>query len=415
MAFAYGPRRRAGRLWAYLQSERRTLRQGFVALFVSTGAALVAGVTLGSITHTLQALPGLIILIPAANGMRGTIFGAIGARIGTSIHAGVFDVTRERGGLLYQNVFVAIVTTFSSSLYLAVLAKFSALAFGLRSISFLEFVTISVVGGVLGSAFILGLTTAISIISYRRGYDLDTVSTPIVTAAGDMTTIPSLFLATFLVRIGWLNAAVAGTMIAVSLYATVRGALTDLALARRIQLEMAAVILFTPILDILAGTAVESRLDRFVALPGLLVIVPPLVSNAGALGGILASRVSSKIHLGLISPSAWPESLAFLDAGLVAVSGLFAFAATGALALLFSVAAAKAHPGAAVMIGGTLATGVIVTIITIVVSYYIAILTTRFGLDPDNHSVPIITSVMDLAGVLTFLFVLSVLGVSAHG
>ena len=301
------------------------------------------------------------------------------------------------------------------SLYLAVLAKFSALAFGLRTISFLDFVTISVVGGVLGSAFILGLTTAISIISYRRGYDLDTVSTPIVTAAGDMTTIPSLFLATFLVRIGWLNAAVAGTMIAVSLYATVRGALTDLALARRIQLEMAAVIVFTPILDILAGTAVESRLDRFVALPGLLVIVPPLVSNAGALGGIFASRVSSKIHLGLISPSAWPESLAFLDAGLVAISGLFAFTATGALALLFSVAAAKAHPGAAVMIGGTLATGVIVTIITIVVSYYIAILTTRFGLDPDNQSVPIITSVMDLAGVLTFLFVLSVLGASAHG
>lgn len=415
MAFAYGPRRRAGQLWGYLRSERRTLRQGFVALFVSTGAALVAGVTLGSITHTLQALPGLIILIPAANGMRGTIFGAIGARIGTSIHAGLFDVTREREGLLYQNVFVAIVTTFSSSLYLAGLAKFSALAFGLRSISFLDFVTISVVGGVLGSAFILVLTTAISVISYRRGYDLDAVSTPIVTAAGDMTTIPSLFLATFLVRIGWLNAAVAGTMIAVSLYATVRGALTDLALARRIQLEMAAVIVFTPILDILAGTAVESRLDRFVALPGLLVIVPPLVSNAGALGGIFSSRVSSKVHLGSISPSAWPESLAFLDAGLVAVSGLFAFTATGALALLFSVAAGKAHPGAAVMIGGTLATGMIATVITILVSYYIAILTTRFGLDPDNHSVPIITSVMDLAGVLTFLFVLSVLGVAAHG
>src|SRR5881396_1017162 len=134
---ALAPRRRARRLWAYLRSERRTLRQGFVALLVSTGAALVAGVTLGSITNTLQALPGLIILIPAANGMRGTIFGAIGARLGTSIHAGLFDVTRDREGILYQNVFVAVVTTFSSSLYLAVLAKLSAVAFGLRSMSFL--------------------------------------------------------------------------------------------------------------------------------------------------------------------------------------------------------------------------------------------------------------------------------------
>ncbi|HEX9236830.1 MAG TPA: magnesium transporter [Actinomycetota bacterium] len=412
---AFAPRRRARRLWGYLRSERRTLRQGFVALLVSTGAALVAGITLGSITHTLALLPGLIILIPAANGMRGTIFGAIGARLGTSIQAGLFDVTRDRQGVLYQNTFVAVVTTFSSSIWLAALAKISATAFGLRSISFLDFVTISVVGGALGSAVVLGLTTAISIISFRRGYDLDAVSTPIVTAAGDMTTVPSLFLATFIVRVHGLNAAVAGVMIVVSVYATVRGALTDLSLARRIQLEMAAVIVFTPILDILAGTAVESHLDKFVALPGLLVIVPPLVSNAGALGGIYSSRISSKVHLGLISPSGWPESLAFLDAGLVAVSGVFAFTTTGALALLFSVAANKAHPGVGVMIGGTLLAGMISTAITIVVSYYIAIVTARFGLDPDNHAVPIITSVMDLAGVLTFLMVLSVLGVAPHG
>jgi len=413
---AFDPRRRARRLFGHLRSERRTLRQGFVALIVSTGAALVAGITLSSISHTLLALPGLIILIPAANGMRGTIFGAIGARFGTSIHAGLFEVTRERRGVLYQNTFVAIATTFSSSLYLAALAKLSAVMFGLPSISLLDFVTISVVGGVLGSAIILALTTAISIVSFRRGYDLDAVSTPIVTAAGDMTTVPSLYLATFIVRIHWLNAAVAGAMIAVSLYATIRGALTDLPLARRIQLEMAAVIILTPLLDILAGTAVESRLDRFVALPGLLVVVPPLVSNAGALGGILSSRISSKIHLGAISAKGWPESLAFLDAGLVMISGLFAFTLTGTLAVLFSVVANKAYPGVTVMVIGTLIVGMIATLVSIGVSYYVAVLTTRFGWDPDNHAVPIITSVMDLAGVAIFLFVvLSVFGVAAHG
>src|SRR5439155_16576705 len=111
------------------------------------------------------------------------------------------------------------------------------------------------------------------------------LSTPIVTAAGDMTTVPSLYLATFIVRFHGVNAVVAGIMIVLCLYATARGALTELAMARRIQFEMATVILLTPILDILAGTAVESHLARFVALPGLLVIVPPLVSNAGALGG----------------------------------------------------------------------------------------------------------------------------------
>ena len=97
------------------------------------------------------------------------------------------------------------------------------------------------------------------------------------------------------------------------------------------------------------------------------------------------------------------------------VSGVFAFTVTGALALLFSALAHKAYPGVGVMVGGTLITGLVATVVTIMVSYYIAILTTRFGLDPDNHAVPIITSVMDLVGVLTFLFVLSLLGVGAHG
>jgi mgtE-like transporter len=414
---AFAPRRRARRLFAYWRSEKRTLLQGFVALLVSTGAAFVAGVTLGSITHTLQELPSLYILIPAAVGMRGTIFGAIGARFGTSTHAGLFEVTRTRTGVLYQNVFVGVVTTFSSCLFLAGLARLAAAAFGARSISFLDFVTISVVGGVLGSAIIMLLTIGLSVLSYRRGYDLDAVSTPLVTASGDMVSIPTMYLATFLVRIHWVNAAVAGLCIVVCLYAAVRGALTDLPLARRAIVEMTAVILLTPLLDILAGTVIEKRLDTFLALPGLLVIVPPLVSDAGALGGILSSRLASKLHLGVISPRGWPEAPAILDGSLIVGFGVVAFTLVGTLGFAYSVLAHQPNPGAGTMIGGTLVAGMMATAITLVVSYYIAVLTFRFGLDPDNHSVPIITSVMDLAGVLCFLFVLSVFGVHviAHG
>ncbi len=121
MAGRYG--RRARRLLDYLRSERRTLRQGFGALMLSTGAGIVAGVVLGTISNTLVLLPSLFILIPAAVGMKGTIFGAIGARLGTSTHAGLFEVSGQRTGVLYQNVFVGIVTTFSSALYLAALAR----------------------------------------------------------------------------------------------------------------------------------------------------------------------------------------------------------------------------------------------------------------------------------------------------
>ena len=47
--------------------------------------------------------------------------------------------------------------------------------------------------------------------------------------------------------------------------------------------------------------------------------------------------------------------------------------------------------------------------------YYLAVGTTRFGLDPDNHTVPLITGVMDLAGVVAFVVSMSLLGVAFHG
>jgi mgtE-like transporter len=412
MALAW--RRRARRLFAYLRSERRTLRQGFAALMLSTGAGIIAGIALGSISQTLVLLPSLFILIPAAVGMKGTIFGAIGARLGTSTHAGLFEVTWQRTGVLYQNVFVGFVTTFSSCLYLALLARLAAAAFGLRSISFFDFVTISVVGGVLGSAVAMVLTVGLSIVSYRRGYDLDAVSTPIVTASSDMVTIPCLYLATFLVRISWLDTAMAIVSILVCLYVSVRGFLTDLAPARRAIFEMVGVIVLTPLLDILAGTLVEPRIDRFHAYPGLLAVIPPLVSNAGALGGILSSRLSSKLHLGVISPRVRPEAPALLDGVLVSAFGVVAFFAVGLLGYLYGLVAGRSL-GPGVMIGGTMLTGVLVTAIALVVAYYVAILSARFGLDPDNQSVPIITSVMDLAGVICFLLVLSLLGVATNG
>lgn len=413
MAMAFP--RRARRLWGYWRAEQRTLRQGFVALLLSTAAAFVAGLTLGSITHTLEALPGLIILIPASVGLRGAISGAMGARLGTSTHAGLFAVTRARTGVLYQNVYVGVVLTFTSSLYLAALAKLAAAAFGFDSISFWDFVTISVVGGGVGSAIILIVTIGLAVLSYRRSYDLDTVATPMVTAVGDMVTLPALFLATFLVRIDWVNAVLAAICVAAGVYALVRAALTDLRPVRRILFEMTGVVLLAPVLDILAGTVVQARLDALVAFPGLLILIPPFVSQAGALGGILSSRLSSKIQLGVISPKGLPQAPALVDASLVVAFGVIVFTLIGAVGLGLSSLTGQAHPAAGVMMGGTLLAGMLATAATILVSYYLAILTTRFGLDPDNHGVPILTSAMDLAGVFCLLAAMSVFGVAIHG
>src|SRR5918996_3112658 len=103
--------RRFGRILAYLVAERRTFLQGFVAQLIASLGSLAGGLVLGSITGTLHRLPGLLVLIPAAVAIRGNIFGALGSRLGTSIHAGLFVVGRQREGPLYQNLYAATVLT----------------------------------------------------------------------------------------------------------------------------------------------------------------------------------------------------------------------------------------------------------------------------------------------------------------
>lgn len=403
--------RRARRLLGYWRSERRTLRQGIVALALSTCAGFVAGLVLGSITGTLEKLPGLLVLIPAAVGMRGTIFGAMGARLGTGVAAGLFEPTLRRGSLLSNNVVVGILSALLTSFYLAALAKLVAAAFGEEAvISFWDLVTISVIGGVLASSITLVVTIGIAVLSFRRGWDLDAVSTPMVTAIGDMVTLPALFLASLLV----VNDTVSGVTAVICTAATVAALLAAFraeAAVRRILLEMLAVVALAPLLDIVAGALLQAHDGELRAVPAVLILIPPFISQAGALGGILSSRLSSKLQLGVITSRGRPEIPALVDGAIVVVLGVAVFATIGAVSWALSRLTAGPDPGAAALIGATMLAGAIVLPITLVVGYYLAVLTSRFGIDPDNQGVPFITSLLDLAGVAAILLVMRTSGV----
>jgi mgtE-like transporter len=403
--------RRARRLFGYWRSERRTLRQGIVALALSTCAGFVAGLVLGSITGTLEKLPGLLVLIPAAVGMRGTIFGAMGARFGTGVAAGLFEPTLRRGSLLSNNVVVGILSALLTSFYLAALAKLVASAFGEEAvISFWDLVTISVIGGVLASSMTLVVTIGIALLSFRRGWDLDAVSTPMVTAIGDMVTLPALFLASLLVANDTVSGVTAGICTAGTV-AALLAALRAEAAVRRILLEMLAVVALAPLLDIVAGALLQAHGGELRAVPAVLILIPPFVSQAGALGGILSSRLSSKLQLGVITSRGRPEIPALVDGAIVVVLGVAVFTTIGTVSWALSRLTAGPDPSAAALIGATMLAGAIVLPITLVVGYYLAVLTSRFGVDPDNQGVPFITSLLDLAGVAAILVVMRTSGV----
>lgn len=399
---------------AVLGPDARGAWQGLVALLVSSAAGLLAGLALGSITGTLEALPGLLVLVPAAIGMRGNIFGALGSRLGTSIHAGTFGLSRRADTVVGQNILASLALTLSVSLALAVLAKAVAVGFGLPdTISITDFVVISVVGGALSSAIVLPITLAIAAGAVRYDWDLDSVAAPLVTAAGDVVTLPTLFLATYLVGFGLFTPSLAVVLTVVSLAVLVAAVRSGLPVLRRILRESVPVLLVAGTADVVAGLTIEKRLASFRAFPALLVLVPPFLENLGGLGGILSSRLSSKLHLGLIEPRGVPQRLARADVTLVFVFAVPVFALAAVSSDLAAVLTGLDTPGLGRMVAVSMIAGLLATCFAVLVAYYGSVAAFRLGLDPDNHGIPLVTSSMDLVGAFALILAIVLVGLGS--
>jgi mgtE-like transporter len=351
------------------------------------------------------------VLVPAAIGMRGNIFGALGSRLGTAIHAGTFTLSRRADTVVGQNIVASMALTLSISFALAILAKGVSIGFGLaHTISVADFIVISMLGGAISSVFVLLLTLGVAAGSVRFGWDMDNVAAPLVTAAGDMVTLPSLFLATFLVGLGIVTPllAVATTIIAVA--ALVAAFRTGLPMTVRILRESIPMLLIAGLIDVVAGLTIEKRLESFLAFPALLVLVPPFLEDTGALGGILSARLASKLHLGVVDPVNVPQRAARNDFALIFLFAVPVFTLVAVSADVAAAVAGLASPGVLRMVAISLIGGFLATIIAVGIVYYGAIATYRLGLDPDTHGIPLITSSMDLVGAFALIFAIVLVG-----
>lgn len=401
------------RFFALIGRQRTNFQQGLAALLVSSVGDLAAGLALGFMTGTLDRLPGLIVLVPAAIGMRGNIFGALGSRLGTAIHTGEFEGRVEKRNLAGQNVMASAALTLYVSIALAILAKEVARLFNVETIPLSHYITVSVIGGLLSSLVVLAITLSVATMSVRRGWDMDNVAAPVVTAAGDLVTLPALWLTTFLLPVGALPEVVALLSVVGAILTTLYQLRhKELVSFRRVVRASLAILIVAGLVDVVAGLTIEKRLESFLIYPGLLVLIPPFLEDAGALGGILSARLSSKLHLGSIPPQAIPSGRSWEDILLTYILGVPVFFFVGLSGTLVSHAVGLATPGLGQMLAVTMLAGAIATTGAIFVAYYTAMISFRHGLDPDNYGIPVVTSSMDLIGAVALILSMVWLGIA---
>lgn len=154
----------------------------------------MAGLTLASRREQFEALPGLLLFIPAAIALRGNVFGPFGSRLSTAIQTGTFSWSFRPDSVLGQNLVAVVVNSLAAGVGLAVFGELFAKILGgpVDPISFMDFIVVSVVGGLLASVVVLGAALGLTVASVRFGWDLDNVTAPMVTAASDVITLPAL-------------------------------------------------------------------------------------------------------------------------------------------------------------------------------------------------------------------------------
>jgi len=403
---------------------RGALKLGVSALVIAGTADLFAGILLGQMEDYLYLIPGMMILIYSAIGMRGNIFGAMGSRIGTALNMGTFEISFKKGTILRANVESSMVLTIVMSIVMGVctwgVAEF---AFdGTRTVW--DFIFISTLGGTIAGAIVLLFNILIAYEGNRRGWDVDNITAPLISAVGDIVTMPMIFVATWLFfRIDdwengeWVMVAASVALIAVSAFLLIRiisrqdskKKRRDFSSeARRVIVQSLPVLLVCLIFEIGAGIAIQDEQDSLIEYGVLLIMLPAFLNQGNALSGMLTSRLSSMIHLGTLRSRKTPPAEAAENFVLMYVCAMITFLYIGLISF-GAVLLTGSHADlelwkclAIIMIAGVLATTVLNFL-----SYYVAILADRFGLDPDDHCIPITSSVMDLLGSVILVAVVA--------
>ena len=397
-------------------STRPTLRdvwECIVALFLCTTGDLITGLVMGRSSSIFLLVPALIILIPPSAGLRGNVFSSLGSRFSSYLHTGRLPPSFKPNDLLNQNILSALFLLMFFGFVDGILASAIAYYLGINKNFFLtalNLVLVAEITAFISFSILVPATVFLAIGSFRWGWNPDHTTIPIVTLFGDMITLPVLFAATiFVVKVGFEEKTLALILVLIVILLVFNSVKSDLGI--RIIAESAPILAICVALDFGSGTILGDKLEKFIATAGLLTLVPAFLEDGGAMGGILAARFSSLLHLGLLEPKAKPDGDVFYTFAVMHLVAAFMFTMVGVFGYTANVLLHIPTISLPRMVLVTLVAGQLIMFIIDAMAYYFSIFSFRKGIDPDNVGIPIIASFMDVAGTACYVFALKILGV----
>ncbi len=382
----------------FYSEHKRSIKEGLIALLICAVGDLCAGIILGNMTYFLETFPGLLVLIPGAIGMRGNIFGSFSSRLSTNLHIGILTPEFKKFDVLMENITVSFILTLVLSLFLAIIAKLICIIFGFESMSLIDFMLISLVAGLVSSLIMLPITMLISLKSFQNGWDPDNITTPLIAAFGDLFTLPAIIVAILILSL--LNYSlilkyVVFVLLIVIVLAAIYYGFNSSEETKSIIKQSTPVLFICSVLGVFAGGIFNNSISTLLSNPTLLTLMPLFSGESGSIVSILGARLSSGLHSGLIEPILRPKKNTLYNFLIIIILAIIIYPIIGFMADESSYLLGVMGLGFDKTIFISLASGLILIPIMMVIVFYVSTLSYRRGYDPDNIVIPISTSITD--------------------
>ncbi len=175
---------------------------------------------------------------------------------------------------------------------------------------------------------------------------------------------------------------------------------------KRILWESLPTLMLVTIITVFAGFLLNSAFSIGNVI-GILIITPAIIGTGGDIGTSFGARITTQLHSGLIEPRFRRYKLVYINFLALFVCGLLVSIVVGFTG--YGVAALIDTSDSLVLVDYliiSLAAGAIEYLSILFISLFIAFISFKRGLDPDNLVAPFVTTIADLIGIAAIFLIL---------
>jgi len=392
------------------------LKESLIAFSFDVGGIL-AGFIVASQFNVFQLSPWAVAIYPAILTARGVVSGLFSGRLSTALHLGtIFPRLRENSDEFYLLFKSVIVLTLETSVIMSLFSiAVGSLFWGIPFTDFFDILIIVLATmflGLMNSLF----TIIFSFTAFKRGLDTDVVVYPIMSTIADIIiTLSYVFILSLFFLFSLVGRCIVvslGLLLVTLALVFLPKCIKNKSFIKTIKESLLTLLFVAFIVDV-TGTVLKDVDNVVSSAKEIYIVYPALIDTVGDVGSVIGSTATTKLAVGLLNPSF--RSILNHRKRIVAT-----WIASIVMFILFSVISLLTQGMLTVhtflRFSALLITTNLIAVIAIAsVSFYVAILTFRRGLDPDNFVIPIESSLADSITTVALLIALFLVGYGIYG